>query len=152
MSLEAFVLSDRRLASIQDWQQAIDAEGFKLALSAERSLDRLSGYLPALWEQTATGFECDHWNVAQLMDENSDIDFGHRWKHALAFRWGGDLDACLGAYMAATAYARATEGIVLDCEEGKLLTPQQARENVNRMERDLPALKNTLRKILNKQA
>jgi hypothetical protein len=151
MSMEVYVLSDRRLTSIRDWQRAIDTEGFELVLSNERSFDSLSGHLPARLGRTQAGFECDHWNAIQLMNESSIVDFGHRWKHAIAFRWGGDLDACLGAYMAATAYAGATDGVVLDCQEGKLLTPQQARENVNRMERDLPAVKNAMRKILDQQ-
>jgi hypothetical protein len=81
------------------------------------------------------------------MGENPDLNFDRRWNHAIAFRWGGDLDACLGAYMAATAYARATNGIVLDCEEGRLLTPQEARERVVKMERDLPRIKEALRRI-----
>lgn len=149
MSVEIYVLSDKRLASMRDWQKAIDDEDFNLALSGGRSFGALSGYLPARLGPTQTGFECDHWSANRLMDENPDIDFGRRWKHALAFRWGGDLEACLSAYVAAAACARATGGIVLDCEEGKLLTPRQAREAAIKMRRDLPAVKNALRKIRN---
>ena len=152
MSMEAYVLSDRQLASMVDWQRAIAREGFKLELSRERSFGALSGHLPALLGRKQAGFECDHWDASQLMDENSDIDFGHRWKHALAFRWGADLNACQGAYMALAAYARASAGVVFDCEEGKLLTPQQALDVARKMESNLPAIEkaiwDSLKKLL----
>ena len=47
MSMEIYVLSDRRLASLSDWQEAIEAEGFGLQLATGRSLDDLRGHLPA---------------------------------------------------------------------------------------------------------
>jgi hypothetical protein len=126
MSMEIYVLSDRRLPSLADWQEAIEAEGFGLKLSTGRSLDELRGQLPAQLGDEHAGFECDHWDAGGLMETYPALDYGHRWQHALAFRFGGDLHACLGAYMAATAYARATGGVVLECEELQLLMPQQA--------------------------
>jgi hypothetical protein len=126
MSMEIYVLSDKRLASLAEWQEAIDAEGFGLELGAERSFDELRGHLPAQLGDERAGFECDHWDAADLMDTYPGLDYGRRWGHALAFRFGGDVHACLGAYMAATAYARATGGVVLACEELQLLMPQQA--------------------------
>jgi len=47
MSIEIFVLSDRRLGTIEEWQKAIDAEGFDLRLDVSRPIEDLSGYLPA---------------------------------------------------------------------------------------------------------
>jgi hypothetical protein len=126
MSIEIYVLSDRRLASLADWQQAIEAEGFGLRLGTQRPFDDLHGHLAAQLGNEHAGFECDHWDAGGLI--YPELDYGHRWEHALAFRFGGDLHACLGAYMAATAYARATGGVVLECEELQLLPPQQALE------------------------
>jgi hypothetical protein len=114
MSMEIYVLSDQRLAAIQDWQNALDAEGLTLRLSDGRPFDALQGYLPAWWGDKRAGFECDHWPAAELIAEYPQIDFGCSWKHALAFRWGADLDACQGAYMAAAAYAVATDGVLFD--------------------------------------
>ena len=51
------------------------------------------------------------------MAESPGLDFGHEWTHALSFRWGADIYASPAAYMAGAAYAKATDGIVLDCEE-----------------------------------
>src|SRR5712691_4097640 len=111
MSIEIFVLSDRRLGSIAEWQQAIDSEGFDLRLDASRPFEALSGHLPAHRGEQHAGFECDHWDPKDVMDEEScaDIDFGRRWTQALAFRFGGDFYALWGAYAAAAAYAKATE-------------------------------------------
>ena len=69
-------------------------------------------------------------DAGELIDDYTDIDFGHRWKHVLAFRWGADFAACLSAYMAATAYAKATDGVVFDPQEGEVLTPPKALEVV----------------------
>ena len=141
MSMEIYVLSDRRLASIADWQQALDAEGFGLQLSAERAFDALRGHLPAQrGENKEAGFECDHGDAGELIDDYTDIDFGHRWKHVLAFRWGADFAACLSAYMAATAYAKATDGVVFDPQEGEVLTPPKALEVVRSLEKELPSI------------
>ena len=126
MSIEIYVLSDRQLASIAEWQQAIDREGFALRLSTERPFDALSGHLPAQWDDKHAGFECDHWKGSEVIDENPDVEFGRRWEHVLAFRFGGDFGALLGAYAAAAAYARATDGVVFDGESGEVLTPEKA--------------------------
>jgi hypothetical protein len=54
---QIFVLSDRRLGAIAEWQQAIDAEGFDLRL-----FEDLSGHLPAHRGEQHAGFECGHWD------------------------------------------------------------------------------------------
>ena len=140
MSIEIYVLSDRQLASIAEWQQAIDQEGFALRLSTERPFDALSGHLPAQWDDKHAGFECDHWEASDIIDANPDVDFGRQWKHVLAFRFGGDFHALLGAYAAAAAYARATDGVVFDGEAGEVLTPEKAVQAARDIERELPKM------------
>ena len=39
MSIEIFVLSDRKLGSIAEWQRAIDREGFDLKLDTSRPIE-----------------------------------------------------------------------------------------------------------------
>ena len=142
MSIEIFVLSDKRLSSIAEWQQAIDAEGFDLRLATSRSFDELSGHLPAHRGQQHAGFECDHWDPKEVMDEEfcGAIDFGRPWTQALAFRFGGDFHALWGAYAAAAAYAKATEGVLFDSESGEVLPPDKAAQAAREIERDLPNL------------
>jgi hypothetical protein len=138
MSIEIYVLSDRRLGSIGEWQRAIDQEGFDLRLDLSRPFEELSGHLPALRGEQRAGFECDHWPPADIIETSPDIDFGRPWTHVLAFRLGGDDFALWGAYAAATAYARATDGVVFDGESGELLSPDKAAGTTRDIERSLP--------------
>jgi hypothetical protein len=139
MSIEIFVMSDRRLGSIEEWQNAIEHEGFALRLDASRPFEALSGHLPAWRGSEPAGFECDHWDAADILDNDdlADIDFGHRWTQTLAFRFGGDFLALWGAFAAATAYARATGGVVFDSEAGEVLSPDKAAEIVRDIELEL---------------
>ena len=68
MSMEIYVMSERRLGSIAEWQQAIDAEGFDLRLDASRPFEKLSGHLPAQRGDQHAGFECDHWKPADVLE------------------------------------------------------------------------------------
>ena len=128
MSIEIFVLSDRRLGTIEEWQKAIAAEGFDLRLDVSRPIEDLSGYLPAHKGDRLAGFECDHWDMEDVLEGSPDVDFGRRWDETLAFRVGGSFHELWGAYVAAAAYARATGGAVFDSEEGKVLTPDEAAQ------------------------
>jgi hypothetical protein len=139
MSIEIFVMSDRRLTSMADWQQAIADEGFDLRLDASRPFETLGGHLPAWRGSEPAGFECDHWDPVDLLDDEdlADIDFGRRWTQTLAFRIGGDFLALWAALAAATAYARATGGVVFEGEGGEVLTPDKAADMTHAIERDL---------------
>ena len=146
--MEIYILSDRQLISVEAWQQAIDAEGFGLRLLAERPIDSLRGHLPALWKERPAGFECSHWNADEFIAECPEIDFGHRWSHVLALRWGADLNACQGANMAACAYARATDGVVFEPQAGVVMSPTEAAAQVREMERLLPSVEAALREMM----
>jgi hypothetical protein len=139
MSIEIFVMSDRRLGSMAEWQAAIEQEGFDLRLDASRPFEALRGHLPAWRGSELAGFECDHWEAADILDnaDLAEIDFGRRWAQTLAFRFGGDFLALWGAFAAATAYARATGGVVFDGESGEVHTPEKAAEIVREIELEL---------------
>jgi hypothetical protein len=128
MSLEFSVLSDRRLGSTAEWQQAIDAEGFPLRLDPACVLAEASGFFPAHFGEKLTGFECYHDDAAEMIASYPDIDFGRPWAHALGLRIIGDENELRAAFMAATAYARATGGVVWDGESGEVMSPDRAAE------------------------
>ncbi len=141
MSMELYVLSDRELALISDWQAAIDAEGYPLKLDSTVRIERHAGLLPSHLRGKLTGFECDHFPADEFFPamrlDLPDVDFDHEWKFVLAFRWLGSKESELfAAWMAGTAYAQATGGVILDGEEGRIFTPAQARELIIRFERD----------------
>lgn len=145
--MELCVLSDVRLASINEWQRAIDFAGFSLRLSATRPFSDLSGVLPVQLNERQTAFECDHWDLDDLVETYDDIDFGHRWKYTLAFRWTGNPYEGIAAYMAAGAYAKATGGVVFDCEEGKIISPERAGEVAGEIERQMPLIEEAMRRM-----
>ena len=147
MALELFVLSDKQLDLLDAWQAAIDGEGFPVRLTSDRPMDALKGFLPVLLRGIQTGFECDHWRAEVFMRERSNVDFGHEWRYALAFRWGGDFNQLQSAWMAAAAYAKATGGIVFDDEDGKIHTAVEARDVVQDMDRGLPIIEGILRDL-----
>ena len=140
MSIEVVVFSDRRLASTQEWQRALEAEGFPLRLDAEVVLSEASGFFPAHFGDKLTGFECYHDDAAEMIESNPDFDFGKPWMCALDLRVGGDFSELLAAFMAATAYARATGGIVWDGESGEVMPPDRAAQVTRELERDMPRL------------
>jgi hypothetical protein len=148
MSMELYVFSDRRLISIGAWQRAIDTEGFPLRLSAGIPFSALQGALPVKFRGKSTAFECDHWNATEYMAEFPNIDYGRRWKYALAFRWGADAYAGAAAYLAGSAYAQETGGVLLDCEEGKIISAKRAAEIGFDMERSIPMIEAAVRKVM----
>ena len=49
MAMELYVFSDRRLASIAEWQRAINAERFSLRLLTETPFEELDGICKFSW-------------------------------------------------------------------------------------------------------
>lgn len=49
--------------------------------------------------------------------------------------------------MAAGAYAKATGGVVFDCEEGKIISPERAGEIAGEIERDIPMIEEMVRRM-----
>lgn len=109
--------------------------------------EELDGILPVHLGDRRTSFECVHWDARVLMAESPGLDFGHEWTHALSFRWGADIYASPAAYMAGAAYAKATDGIVLDCEEYRIFTPQRTVEVARQVMEDTPVVEEALRRF-----
>jgi hypothetical protein len=147
MAMEMYVLSDRELGSIAEWQAAIDAEGFSFKLD-QTDFRGHSGFLPGQLNGKLTGFECYHDSADEFIRENSDIDFGHEWKFVLGFRWMGDFHELEAAWTAAAAYASATNGVVFDGEDGSILTAAEARQAAEKIMRDTPRM---LRELQSRQ-
>jgi hypothetical protein len=95
-----------------------------------------------------TGFECYHDDAGELGTLMSQA--GGKWLFALGLRWSSDPTEVQAAWMAASAYARATLGLVFDHQEGKALTAAQAKEITLEIERDLPRFEKTMAEILKK--
>ena len=148
MPMEIYALSNRRLASIAEWQEAITREGFDLRLYESRPFVSWMD----IWRHIAVagplGFACEHRDAVELIDNHRNIDFGRRWMKALAFRPGADFDALWGALAAAAAYARATDGVVFDPIAREVLPAAKAVESARQVERDLPGVREAFAEII----
>lgn len=89
----------------------------------------------------------DHFDASELTAHYSDVDFGRAWQFVLAFRIGPSFKALLGAWIAAAAYARATEGIVFDETEAKLFSPDEALKLARDLQQDIPRLEQQLKEL-----
>ena len=112
MSMETYVLSDRRLASVEAWQEAVDLAGLPLRMSQATPFSELQGALPVVLKRRATAFECDHCDAKELMAELSEVAFDRPWTFALAFRWGADVYAGASAYAASWLVTAAIDAAV----------------------------------------
>ena len=75
------------------------------------------------------------------MRNNPDLNFGKSWKYALALRWvGSRVNELRAAWMAGTADAQATDGVIFDDQEGKFRGAVEARDVVRDVERDMPEI------------
>jgi hypothetical protein len=138
MSMEVHILSNVRLASIAEWQNAVDSEGFDLKLDPEVQFHTASGFLPALLHGKQSGFECYHDDIREFVETYSDIPYfksGPDWRYVLSFRWGSRAHEGVSVFMAATAYAKATGGVVYEPQEGRTLTLDEARHLVGEFEK-----------------
>jgi hypothetical protein len=150
MAMEIYVLSDRVLDSMIEWQRAIDAEKFptSVRLFNGTTVALLSGLLPARYGSGNSGFECDHWAVQSIFDDYP-AALDRPWRYALAFRFGSRPGELESAWMAATAYARATGGVIFDTEEARVFQPDDAAALVhhiiqNRSRIDVEALQSEI--------
>ena len=137
MTMSLYVFSDKQVHSIAEWQAAIDREEYPLQLSPDMVFEQLSGFFPVHLRGELTGFECYHPDLADVQENViPDIDLGHEWKFVLGFVWlGNRWNELLAAWMAATAYAEVTGGVIFDCEaEGRFCTPAEARALVQHFE------------------
>jgi hypothetical protein len=148
MSMEIYVLSERRLVSIQEWQRSIDAIGVSMKLSTGTPFAKLRGALPVLLDRKPSHFECDHWDVKDFVRTYPDVQSGHRSKYALAIRWGADADAASSAYSAAAGYARATGGFIFDCQEGAVISLERAIEIADELKHSGPAIEAAVRTVM----
>jgi hypothetical protein len=149
--MEIFVLSDRRLTSMAEWQRSLDTARLGITMSTDVLLDKLSGFLPVGSGKIKTGFECDYCPALEVIKLYGRVDFGRTWLFALAFNWQG-IDECFAAYAAASAYALAVDGVVFDPQDGIVMPPQQALEVTAKIKADLSGTKQTLRALASVKA
>ena len=147
MSMELYALSERRLNSIAEWQAEIDRLGWPLKIDDNADFSKIGGFLPATWEGQRTGFECDHWPIDDVAEGYPGVVINPMFRHVLAFRWG-NLDECVAAVHACAAYASGAIGQIRDCEQGKVISSQEAADQARQAARFLPQAKRLMQEQL----
>jgi hypothetical protein len=148
MAMYMSVLSDERLNSNAEWQKAIDAEEFSLRLFDGKHADADNGNLSVWLDDEETSIEYGVYDFSELREDFEHINFGRDWKYAISFTWSSSFAEEIAAWMAATAYARVTGGVVFDQQEGKLFTPDEALAMTREIERRRPELEAILRSFV----
>lgn len=143
MSMELYVISPKRLDTIQEWQKAVNEFQFPIRLSEDVDFEKTSGFLPVLLNGKLSGFECDHWTIDDIKESLSfhHIALDPILKHVLAFRWGGNFDELICATQASTAYALATGGLIFDPQEGEMLSNEKSLELAKNVEKEVEFLR-----------
>lgn len=144
MGMHICVICDGRLDSIAEWQKAIDAEGFPLRLSGAGPLGNLAANL----HDEETSIECDAYDFNELKDAFKHVNFGRDWKYAVAFTWSSDFAEEIAAWMAAAAYAHATNGVIFDEQEGKIFTPEESLKIARDIEQRRPTMEAMMRNYI----
>ncbi|KAA0123208.1 hypothetical protein CIW48_13920 [Methylobacterium sp. P1-11] len=125
MSMEAYALCPRPLASVAEWQTGLDALGFDLQLRGGAIPPASSGHLPAERRGRASGFECSIMPLSELKDTYPGTDFAGSWPCVYAFCFGTIAES-IGALMAIAACAKVVGGLAYYADDGRLMTADQA--------------------------
>jgi hypothetical protein len=149
MSMEMYVLSPRRLTSMDKWQESAEDLRFPIKFPEPLLIDEMRGFLPVYWKNRKTGFECDHWVVEDIQETYKAVKIDQRFTSAIAFRWGADFNELVAAWQAAAAYAVAADGIVFDCETGEIYSAARAVEIARDTEAALPQAELAMQQALN---
>jgi len=127
MSIDTIViLRDDRLPTRDQWQQALEAAGMGIVLDGVDDLRRHSGFLPARFRGTDSGFEWFYGRIGDILGDKPDAA-GDR-DHAIDFVTHSDLNELICALLAAGVLARLADGLFLDEESGTFVSGDRAIE------------------------
>lgn len=150
MSMEIYLLTNEAVPSTQAWQKAIDALGFDVRFLDEQSLRTNEIRLRAECKGKPVLMELERSSLAKVRDAIPDIAFPDNVANVHALYWNKTLEGGLAAYLAAAAYLGLVGGLMIDTEEAKLKTPDQATELARKMAADMPMLEAAMAEILAK--
>lgn len=125
MAMEMHVLFRGKLPDKKTLSRTMADLGFPLTIAAG-SLERQRGFMPMRLRREETGVEFDVFDGRAAVEELGGKDVDPSLERSANFRWGGNEDEMLAGICAAAALAKLVHGVVLEEQEGKLLSPDQA--------------------------
>lgn len=150
MSMEIYLLTDEEVPTTQAWQKAIDALEFDVRFVDEQSLHADEVRLRAACKDKPVLMELERTSLAKVRETFPDVAFPDDVACVHALHWSKTLEGGLAAYQAAAAYLGLVKGLMIDTEEGKLKTPDDAIELARKMAAEMPMLEAAMAEILAK--
>jgi hypothetical protein len=130
MSMEMHVLFRGELPSKAALTRAMKELGFPFSIAPPGgSLEQQTGFMPMRFRRDEAGVEFDVFDGRADVEELSGEHAGSvdaNFDRSANFRWGGDESEMLAAMCAAAALAKLVDGVILEDEEGLLLSVDQA--------------------------
>lgn len=152
MAMELFVFSDRQLETISEWNMTLREMGFEVVIEESRQVPELGGSQPTKLRGRDVWIEYDHFDPVEFFEGLKEYVRKERdWRYLLAFRWGSDIYAHPAVFMAAAAYAKATDGVVLDEWEPIFRKWEEVAEIARQADLDTPRVEAWLREQQNKK-
>jgi hypothetical protein len=147
MAMEFFVFSDRRLETVAEWNSALAKIGFEVVIEEIGKIAELRGHQPTKLRGRDVWIEYDHFDPIEFLESMKEyVQTKRSWKYLLALRFGGDFHALAAAQMVAAAYAKMTNGVVLDEFEPIFRTWQETADEARKTEEQIPMLEASLAK------
>ncbi len=152
MSMEIYLLTDEAVPTTQAWQAAVDALAFDIRFVDEQSLQANEVRLRAECKGKPVLVELERAGLARVCAIFPDVAFPDHVSCVHALYWNKTLEGGLAAYQAAAAYLGLVNGLMIDTEEGKLKTRDEAIELARKMSAEMPMLEAAMAEILAKIA
>lgn len=147
MSMEIYLLSDQDVPSTQAWQAAVDALGFDVRFLDDMPLQIEEVQLRADYLKTPVLMKLSRRHLAELREIFPEVAFPEHVARIHALRWSISFEGTVAAYQAAAAYVGLVKGLMIDSEEGKLKTPDEAIELARGMAAEVAVAQEALFKL-----
>jgi hypothetical protein len=125
MAVEMHVFFRGKLPDKKALSRTMRELGFPLTVAAG-SLEQQRGFMPMRLRREESGVEFDVFDGRDSVEELAGKDIDPSLERSANFRWAGSEDEMLAGLCAAAALAKLVNGIVLEEQEGKLLSADGA--------------------------
>ncbi len=126
MTVDLYMLCDRPLTSVGEWQTAIDKLSFDIQLPTDLDVETARGALTASWRGEPVVFEFWPSDFEDIKETYPDLDFGQTWPNAYVTYTGASFGGFAGAVMAGVALVHCTGGRFFDPQDGRIMKPDEA--------------------------
>lgn len=126
MTVDLYMLCDRPVMSVDEWQTAIDKLGFDLTLPMSLNVATATGALTARWRGEPVVFEFSAFPYQEIEEGNSGLDFERTWPNAYVMYTGSSFVGCAGVIIAGAALVHCTGGRLFDPQDSLILKPDEA--------------------------